>query len=370
MQRLLIPKVLAALVLVGGCHQGPSIIRVVESRVVDSLLAAAPHTLIDLDALEEQIWYPDKVITLHNDTEYASSEISFVIVRDSFYISDFQEDAIFVAGMDGTIHRKIGRKGEGPLEFHNLSELAYAGEHFFALEPSRTQVLSKDLRYVTTTDPVESGGFASAASATDARLYVGCGSANIFRVCPRSAHPPFQELSPFLPSLQIPNMGVMESVELVAAPDGSLIFISFIALPYLFVFNEHHEHIHTLALIGKRVEEHDYRVADSELPVGTTMSGNVGSQMRPLLRDLYMIGHNLVAVRIFRSWYFIRISDHNTFTHVATAQLGVTPAEGSDTLWRSSVARLYRDTLYVSSIRTASILRFPLQILASAKSPM
>ena len=137
-----------------GCRQSPEFVRVIESEIIDSLLAAAPQTVIDVDALPEQVWRPNLELGHMRDSLILGNFFRFTIVQDSLYVADAQANAIFVSGLDGLLRRRVGREGSGPLEFDGLSSLTFADPHFFASETSRLQVLSTRLEYVPQRHPV------------------------------------------------------------------------------------------------------------------------------------------------------------------------------------------------------------------------
>ena len=122
---------------VASCQKGPDLVRIIESEVIDSLLAAVPQTLIDTDAMDAQTWYLDKEVAQAQDSLALGPIFSFTIAQDSLYIADFVHSHIFTAGLDGPLLRRVGSKGEGPLEFSNLSGVLFNGDQFFAVEPFR-----------------------------------------------------------------------------------------------------------------------------------------------------------------------------------------------------------------------------------------
>ncbi len=281
------------------------------------------------------------------------SWLAFTFVDDSLYIADFKASTISVAGLDGVLHRQIGQRGQGPAEFTNLADLVYTNGHFFAGEESRIQVLSRNLEYVASTDPAESGPYlpGETLSASSTRLYAPCDLSYAFRVCPRSAMLPYEKGQPFLRSLGITKLA-MDLLKLGVTPDGQYVIAAFAALPYLFVFDEHHEHIHTIRFFGKEVSAHARNYT-------TTRPGMPGIFLNLLLTNIHVLSDEYVAVPIRDRWHIIRIKDGGVFEHVDIVLLNHTISDDDGYVTGVTQARLHEGHLYVSTTRLAYILRYP-----------
>ncbi len=348
--------------LVASCQKGPDLVRIIESEVIDSLLAAAPQTLIDTDAKEAQTWYLDKEVAQAQDSLALGSMFSFTIAQDSIYIADFVHSHIFVAGLDGPLQRRVGNKGEGPLEFSYLPGVLFNGDHFFAVEPSRIQMLSRELSYVAilpkgTANPFTIGGSTLAASRT--HLYVTCPRGHAYRICPSSSEAPFVKEAPFLRSLDIDSMQppLNGTIPVAATLDGQYVLAAFGGLPYIFVFNRVHEHVHTIRFYGSVIGEHaqNYAIRDGGPP-----GGGVG--LRLLWRSVALSGTDMIMASIGRLVYFVRILEEQRFGHVATVQFSTTPFADSDgsEIETAIPAELFlhKGYLYVSAFRVPNILRY------------
>ncbi|MDE2833747.1 MAG: hypothetical protein OXM02_04420 [Bacteroidota bacterium] len=103
---------------IGSCRSSPDLGRKIESEVMDSLLEAAPQTLIDTDGLAVQTLYPDGIVAEARDSLALGPKFSFTFAQDSLYITDFESSEVFSAGLRGQLERQIGLKGEGPLELN------------------------------------------------------------------------------------------------------------------------------------------------------------------------------------------------------------------------------------------------------------
>ena len=340
----------------GGCRQSPEFVRVIESEIIDSLLAAAPQTVIDVDALPEQVWHPNLELGHMRDSLILGNYFRFTIAQDSLYVADAQANAIFVSGLDGLLRRRVGREGSGPLEFVGLSSLAYAEPHFYASETSRLQVLSTRLEYVATAPSrLVSGATGGGLSASATYLYAPCPMEHEFRVCPRETEAPYEATKPFLPSLGI-TQPPMNSLNVGATPEDRLIFAAFRGLPYVFVFDDNHQHVHTIIFTGTSVKEHagNYKMERPGMP---------GVGLRFLIPVFHVLNNEYIAVPVSPNsgrWYFIRISGSDRYKHVGTVLLSTTmdTSDNDNILKRSNRAMVHDRHLYVSSRRHPYILRY------------
>ena len=285
----------------GGCRQSPVFVRVIESEIIDSLLAAVPQTVIDVDALPEQVWHPNLELGQMRDSLMLGNFFRFTIVQDSLYVADDQANAIFVSGLDGLLRRRVGREGEAPLEFDGLSSLAYAEPYFFAGETYRLQILSTRLEYVAITPArMSSGMLGGGLSASATHLYAPCPMTHEFRVCPRETEAPFEDTKPFLPSLGI-TQPPMNSVTVGATPEDRLVFAVFRGLPYVFIFDDKHQHVHTIRFHGTSIKEHagNYRIEGA---------GVAGVGLRHLIQVFHVLNNEYIAVPVSPNsgrWYFM-----------------------------------------------------------------
>ena len=349
--------------LAASCQRGPDLVRIIDSEVIDSLLAAAPQTLVDTDAIDAQTWYPDKAVAHSQDSLALGPIFSFTIAHDSIYIADFIHNHIFVAELNGPLQRRVGSKGEGPLEFSYLPGILFNGEHFFAVEPSRIQMLSRELSYEAILpmggdqELATGSGFNLAASRT--HIYVQCKRGHTYRICPRRGEAPFEEEAPFLRSLDIDNKEppLNGMIPMASTVDGRYVVAAFAGLPYLFVFNRAHEHVHTIRFYGSVIREHAQNYAIRE---GGPPGAGIG--LKHLWGSVALSGTDMIMASIGRRVYFVRILEGQLFKHVATVQFGTTPSADSDGPDVEPVAPeklfLHKDYLYVSAFRVPHILRY------------
>ena len=340
----------------GGCRQSPEFVRIIESEIIDSLLAAVPQTVIDVDALPEQVWHPNLELEHMRDSLMLGNLFRFTIVQDSLYVADAQANAIFVSGLDGLLRRRVGREGSGPLEFVGLSSLAYAEPYFFAGETSRLQILSTRLEYVAITPArLGSGVLGGGLSASASYLYAPCPMTHEFRVCPRETEAPYEETNPFLPSLGI-TQPPMNFVTVGATPEDRLVFAVFRGLPYVFIFDDKHQHVHTIRFTGDSIKEHagNYRIERPGIP---------GVGLRSLVPVIHVLNNDYIAIPVSPTsgrWYFIRISGRDRYRHVGTVLLSrnMDTSDNDNILKTSNGAMVHDRHLYVSSPHLPYILRY------------
>ncbi len=349
--------------LAASCQRGPDLVRIIDSEVIDSLLAAVPQSLIDTDAMDAQTWYLDKAVAQAQDSLALGPRFSFTIAQDSFYIADFINNHIFVAGLNGPLQRRVGNKGEGPLEFSYLRSVLFNGDHFFAVEPSRIQLLSRELSYLAILpkggdqDLAAIHGVNFAASRT--HLYARCARGHAYRICPRRSEAPFEDETPFLRSLDIDSMQppLNNAMSMASTVDGRYVLAAFAGLPYLFVFNRTHEHVRTIRFYGSVIDEHAQNYAIRE---GGPPGAGVG--LRLLWKSVAISGTDMIMASIGKRVYFVRILEGPRFKHVATVQFSTMPSADGD---GSEVKPVYpemlflhKDYLYMSAFRVPHILRY------------
>ena len=352
----------AVLVVAAGCRQQARVqqadapdrhARIFDSGVLDALLTAAPQTLVNLGALPEEVWHTDMELGQPKDSMVLTHPFMFVIARDSLYFANFR-NAIYAAGFDGVLRRQIGRRGRAPGEFNQLSDFGFSGSHFFVGDASRIQVLSSSFEYVAAIAPqkgaiVPGKGMVVAAN----RLYTQCARGLDFRVCPFSTEPPFEKAPPFLPALGITNPS-LDGIEFGVTSDGQRVFVGYTGLPYVFVFDENHEHLHTIRLVGEPVNAH----ADNY-----TMSrpGVPGTGLRIFLSNIHVLNDEYLAIPIKDLWHFIKIHGEDDFEHVGTARL-IVPSENGDNsnaIVGPGQALVHDGHLYVYAFRAPHLLRYP-----------
>ena len=320
-----------------------------DSPVIDAFLSAAPQTIIDLDENPVITLLPDMELGHPKDSLILAREFSFLIAEDSIFFAN-DGGGIYTSGLDGVFQRRIGRRGQGPGEYDVLEDFDFNGTYFFTSESSRIQVLSRNFEYVASLPP--DPAFRTSFVATDKYLYTGCDYyGEEYRICPRSSLPPFEERPPFLPSLGITSPP-MDFVTFGATPNGRHFMVAFGGLPYVLVFNEEHEHIHTLRLVGKPVDAHadNYTTSRPDIP---------GVGLRRFISYVYVIDDNYLALILKNVWHFIKIEPANSFKHVGAARTMASAEADAKAVFPTSGALLEERSLYLSSNFVPYLIRYP-----------
>ena len=344
----------------GSCQTRPDLVRVIDSKIIDSLLAAAPQTLIDMDALEPETWYPDKAVAQATDSFALGEVFSFTIAKDSLFIADFVNSNLYTAGLGGPLQRRFGLKGEGPLEYNWPMGIQSNGTYFFVAQASGLKVLSDELSFAATI-PLSVLVLLppNPLAVSTSHIYSVCSASSPFRVCPRSSEPPFDEVAPFLPSVGTSEPNFNSTIHLATAPDGRYVIAAFGSLPYVFVFNDAHEHVHTIRFYGSDIREHaeNHELREPGIP---------GVGLRHLWRGIDLLGTDVIAVIQHRRVYLIHMLDDGRFEHVTTVQfsLALTAHEDDDTVELAAPKELilHEDIVYLNYFRAPHILRYRSQL--------
>ena len=327
--------------------------RIFDSDVLGALLSEAPETLVNLDEFEPETWVPDMELGQPRDSLILAGMFFFTFGQDSLYFGNY-DAAIYASDLSGTLHRQIGRRGKGPGEFDQLNDLEFNGTYFFLDEASRIQVLDNRFSYVATMPPQEAPMLpGTGLSVTPTYVYTGCAWGAPYRVCPRSALPPFEEVAPFLPSLGITDLP-MDGVTFGATSNGRYVFVSFGGLPYVFVYDADHAHSHTIRLIGDPVDDHasNYTMSRPSVP---------GTGLRIFISRLRVLNDEYLAIPIRNIWHFIRVAqDRNgAFEPIASARLMRSSSADAEDVFATGEARLHNGYLYVYSSGSPHLLRYP-----------
>ena len=237
--------------------QGGEFTRFEESPVIDRLLDAAPHFVVNTDT-EPERWVATTRIGLPSDSLILGQPTHMITIGGSIYVSDESGHHIFAIGADGYLRRKIGRQGQGPGEFNNAVEgLQYNGSHVFIWEYGRVQVLTETFEYVDSFFSMDylMDGF----SVSPKYIFLQCpGSPEGYPrlVCVRSAAPPHDGIPgiALLPSLDLPNQGGENRYLVTVTPDGNRIALAYKGLQYIFVYDDQFRHVRTIRFAGKEVD--------------------------------------------------------------------------------------------------------------------
>lgn len=154
------------------------------------------------------------------------------------------------------------------------------------------------------------------------RLYAACPRGAAFRICTFQTEAPFLSEDPFLPSLEFTELALNIGVLKAAGQDGTHVLAAFGSLPYIFVFNGAHEHVHTIRFLGSDIRDQAHNIFVKH-------EGGVGT--RRLWQTLDLLSPELLAISTSHRVYFIRLGEKEHFTHAATIRLSTERANESET---------------------------------------
>ena len=238
-----------------ACQSG-ELTRFEDSPIIDDLLAAAPHFVVNTD-IEPERWVATTRLGLPTDSLILGRPSHMIAIGDSLYISEEFGHNIFAVGADGYLNRKIGRQGQGPGEFTAIIGLQRSSSHVFVKEAERLQVLTEKFEYVDSFFSLDflMGRF----SASPDYVLLQCPAdpqENDWIVCARSASTPYNWISStkLVPRLDLPNQSGENSNVVTVTPDGGRIALAYLGLPYIFVYDDQFRHLRTIRFEGKQVQ--------------------------------------------------------------------------------------------------------------------
>lgn len=237
-----------------------------DSPIIDSLLASAPHFVVNTD-IEAERWIASTRIGVENDSLILGRPMSTIAIGDSFFISDRQAGAIFAVGADGYLVQKIGRSGKGPGEFTNVSELHYNGLHVFTRDQGRVQVFTEEFDYN------HSFSYPSAHlrfSVSSDYIFLKC-PGDDWLVCARGISPPHNWIPTveLLPVLDLPDRLGENGNFATVSPEGDRIAVAYMGLPYIFVYDGQFRHLRTIRFEGEYVRKFKPFGLPDGVPVGS-----------------------------------------------------------------------------------------------------
>ncbi|MXX96701.1 MAG: hypothetical protein F4065_02075 [Rhodothermaceae bacterium] len=320
------------------------------SPIIDSLLAAAPHFVVNTDT-EPERWVATTRLGLPNDSLILGRPSSMIAIGDTIYISDRQSENIFAVGVDGYLSRRIGSPGEGPGEFKylGLGGLQYNGSHVFAKDAERVQVFTDKFEYVSSVFSFDM--FHRRFSVSPDHIFLECPGAPLesdWLVCARSAASPHDGIPgiALLPSLDLPNQGGENGYLVTVTPDGDRIALAYKGLPYIFVYDDQFRHLRTIRFEGSDVRDFEPIAGAPPAAAGVELPAGTEPGTRGFISAIKFINSRyLVAVAPVLKNYVIDLSE-NDYT-VARKTIFRTIDDTKDITAYDFL--LYGDFLYVSS---------------------
>lgn len=274
-----------------------------DSPVIDSLLASAPHFVVNTD-IEAERWVATTRLGVPTDSLFLGRPQNMIAIGDSIYISDRQSEAIFAVGTDGYLSRKIGGPGEGPGEFTNLWKIQYNGLHVFVYNQGRIQILTEDFDYVDTFPHFI--GWRKFAVSPDYML-LECPEGD-WLICTRSTSPPYTwiESRKFLPVLNLPDREGEDNHIAAISPEGDRIALAYMGLPYIFIYDDQFRHLRTIGFEGEDVRNFEHVGIPGGVPAGAVKPGTFS-----FITTIKFINSRHLVVRALTANYIFDLSEND-----------------------------------------------------------
>ena len=297
--------VLSLLLLATACqHKDSALTRFEDSPIIDSLLAAAPHFVVNTD-IEAERWVASIRLGAQTDSLILGSPTNMIVIGDSFYISDRQNEAIFAVGRDGYLSRKIGGPGKAPGEFTYLSGLQYNGLHVFTKDQERIQLFTDKFGYVNS---FYYSALRRQFAASPDFMLLGCPDGG-WLICTRSTSPPYAWIhsGELLPVLDLPDRTGENGHIVTISPDGNRIALAYKGFPYIFFYDDQFRHLQTIRFEGKDVRNFKSVGLPDGVPAGVVEPGTFS-----FIEKIKFINSRYLVARAHRTDnYFFDFSEND-----------------------------------------------------------
>lgn len=330
-----------------ACQSGEiPLTRFEDSPIIDSLLASAPHFVVDTD-VEAERWVASTRLGIPTDSLILGRPQNTIAIGNSFYISDGQSESIFAVGIDGYLNREIGRPGKGPGEFTSIKGLEYNGSHVFILDQGRIQVFTENFDYI---DSFSHSSWWRKFTVSPDYMLLECPGGD-WLICTRSTSFPYAwiESGKLLPVLNLRDQEGEDNHIAAISPEGDRIAVAYEGLPYIFIYSDQFRHLQTIRFEGEEVRNFE--------PVG--LPGGVSAGVvRPgtfsFITAIKFINSHYLVVKAQRPNYIFDLSGDN---YELVRKIIFRPI--NDPEERKNVAAedflLHGDYLYVTSLFEAYV---------------
>jgi hypothetical protein len=233
-----------------------------------------PTSRINLDQLPGEVRYPRLVIGGEDPNAtspgslFLANPISCIVLRDSIYICDRKQNAIIVSTMDGRLVRKIGRSGRAPGEFWNPAGIATNGDivAVYDTQNSRVQLFDPRFSYLGSFPASFYPVFVTTLALTKNTIIVHADYGDTLLLKVRELKKPYGLIRSFLPFV-VPMRDRASTINeaIFAVNKRGWICAGYVSFPYLFVFDSLGNHLHTIAIEGKTIEDLDTRSTNARV---------------------------------------------------------------------------------------------------------
>ena len=330
----------------GACQSGEiTLTRFENSPIIDSLLASAPHFVVDTDIEVERLGATIR-LGLPTDSLILGGPLQMISIGDSLYISEDNSVNIFAVGVDGYLSRKIGKPGKGPGEFAYaafLGELKYNGSHVFVKDRDRIQVFTSKFEYVHSFFNL--AGTYRRFSVSPDYIFLGC-SGKDWLVCTRSTSPPYDWIQSIvlLPVLDLPGQSGENHYLVTVSPDGERIAVAYGGLPYIFVYDDQFIHLQTIRFEGRDVRNFKSIVG----PPDGVPAGSIEPGTRLFILTIKFVNSQYLIATVPKGNYVLDLSE-NDYKLARKIVFGpVDDTEEREGIYPADFL-LHKDHLYVSS---------------------
>ncbi|MCY3594807.1 MAG: 6-bladed beta-propeller [Bacteroidetes bacterium] len=268
-----------------------------DSPIIDSLLASAPHFVVNTD-VETERWVATTRLGLPTDSLIFGRPSNLIAIGDSVYISDRQSEAIFAVGKDGYLSRKIGGPGKAPGEFTYLSGLQYNGLHVFTKDQERIQLFTDKFGYVNS---FYYSGLRRQFAASPGFMLLGCPDGG-WLICTRSTSPPYAWIhsGELLPVLDLPDRTGENGHIVTISPNGNRIAMAYKGFPYIFFYDDQFRHLRTIRFEGKDVRNFKSVGLPDGVPAGVVEPGTFS-----FIETIKFINSRYLVARVHRTDNYI-----------------------------------------------------------------
>ena len=258
-QRVFAFILMVALLFLVGCSKSLGDKKL--SKEFLELLSSVTINTIDLDEIPIQTVYCEPFFRIDNKAKEERYTLgfpaSFVLVQDSFYICDRINNVIGVADKQGLLTRTIGKKGRGPSEFIMPTQIVANDSLFLVYDfgNNRVQLFSRQITYlfsvIANHPPTGPSIFASKEKIFICKPF---GSKKVVEMHANTEKK--ASMGAFLPEAFVIDSKTSSSLgnlKLTGDGEGS-IFIAYVTLPYLLIFDEEGTLLRAISFRGKAID--------------------------------------------------------------------------------------------------------------------